>query len=358
MQQRFICLIFCLLFLKIGNAQFTDDFSDGNLTENPTWQGDLANFQITDETLQLNAVEAGTSTIFTAINLPDSAIWEIYTRMDFNPSGSNQLRIFLQLDNQDPSLANGYFIEIGETGSEDNLKFFRLDDGNETLIAEGSLAAVATNPEFRLKISRKANGNWTVEADYTGGTNFTTDVIFDDATYLATNGWFALECAYTSTRTNAFFFDDIAAQPLLADTEGPLLSAVDPIDETTLLVQFSENTTQVTATTLSNYNVTPDIGSPTAIGWSGAEVELEFATPFENGRNYTLNIENIADEVGNISLPQAINFSFVRIEGVQPYDLLITEIMADPAPTVGLPDAEWIEIHLSLIHISEPTRPY
>ena len=75
------------------------------------------------------------------------------------------------------------------------------------------------------------------------------------------------------------------------------------------------------------------------------EVQLEFSTPFQSGQNYTLTVENISDEQGNIVPTQSTVFSFFRIEKAQPYDLLITEIMADPTPTIGLPDAEWIEIY-------------
>ena len=342
--QRFFFCLFLILISNFGFSQFSDNFSDGNLSDNPTWQGDLSDFQITDGELQLNATAAGTSSIFAQINLPDSAIWEIYSRMNFNPSGSNQLRIYLQLDNQDVAQANGYYIEIGETGSEDNLKFYRMDEGTPLLIAEGTLSALASNPEFRLKISRKANGDWTVETDYAGGTDFTIDDQFFDPTYLAVNGWFGLECSYTSTRTDAFFFDDINVQPLLPDTQGPELIAAEPLDETTLFVEFSENVNETTATNLSNYNVQPSIGEPTSVSWNGAEVELNFSTPFQNGQN-TLTVENISDEMGNIVPTQSIDFSFVKVEGVQPYDLLITEIMADPTPALGLPDAEWVEIY-------------
>jgi len=139
---KIIWVTFFLFSINISFGQLTENFSDGELSNNPTWNGDLPNFQVTNGELQLNAPDAGSSS------------WEIYTRLDFDPSGSNQLRIYLQLDNQDVMAANGYFIEIGETGSEDNLQFYRLDAGDEELIAEGTLGTVASSPEFRLRIIR------------------------------------------------------------------------------------------------------------------------------------------------------------------------------------------------------------
>lgn len=326
-------------------GQFTDNFSDGDLTNNPTWVGDVSNFQITNGELKLNAPDGGFSSLFTEIDLLDSAVWEIYTRLDFDPSTSNQLRIYLQLDNQDVAVANGYFIELGVTGSEDNLKFYRLDAGNEELIAEGTIGAVATTPEFRLKITREVNGDWLVETDYNGGFNFNTDLQFFDSTYLSTTGWFGLTCKYSTTRTDKFFFDDISARTIMPDVDAPLLVSATPLDENTLTVQFSENIEAASAENVLNYSVSLGIGNPiSATLVAMNEVELVFVTDFVSGENYTLSTENIKDETGNISTIQTTNFIFTKIETAEPYDLLITEIMADPTPAIGLPEAEWIEI--------------
>ena len=337
--------LFLLFYVNIAFAQFTDNFSDGDLSNNPTWVGDVSNFQIANGELQLNAPSEGFSSIFTEIDLLDSAVWEIYTRLDFDPSNSNQLRIYLQLDNQDITVANGYFIELGETGSEDNLKFYRLDAGIDELIAEGTIGAVASSPAFRLKITREANGDWQVETDYTGGFDFNADVQFFDPTYLATTGWFGLICKYSSSRTDKFFFDDISARTIMPDVEAPLLVNATPLNETTLVVQFSEKIEAASAENILNYNVSPSIGSPVSATLIDVnEVELVFANPFTSGENHTLSTENIKDEAGNITGIQTTNFVFTKIETAEPYDLLITEIMADPTPAIGLPEAEWIEI--------------
>ncbi len=343
-------LIFVMLICLSANvvsAQFTDDFSDNDLTSNPSWTGDLQNFEVENGQLKLNAPGAGQSAIFTQLTLPDSAVWQIYSHLDFNPSGSNQLRIYLQIDNQDIAQANGYFIEIGETGSDDNLKFYRLDSGAPELIAEGTLGSAATEPMFRLDISRQANGNWEVKSDYTGGLNFQSEVQFFDPTYDINSGWFRIECQYTASRTESFFFDDISVQPIIPDLDAPVLLRAQPIDDSTLVVSFDEFLDAAFAENVLNYSLSPTVGVPVSaqLSGSGVEVELTFSSRFESQIPYTLSVENATDRNGNSRTTQTANFTFFKADTAQPFDLLINEIMADPTPAVGLPDAEFIEIY-------------
>ena len=44
--------------------------------------------------LQLNAPDAGNSTLFVPTTIADSAVWELYFRFDFDPSNGNRLRLW------------------------------------------------------------------------------------------------------------------------------------------------------------------------------------------------------------------------------------------------------------------------
>ncbi|MFN4256825.1 MAG: hypothetical protein ACK4Q5_17630, partial [Saprospiraceae bacterium] len=100
------------LFLLTTNAlgQISDDFSDGDFTQNPAWQGDAAHFKInTAGRLQLNAPSGGTSTLAVPVSVPDSAVWGCFFQLDFAPSNANRLRIYLMADGANLSQSNGYY---------------------------------------------------------------------------------------------------------------------------------------------------------------------------------------------------------------------------------------------------------
>ena len=73
-----LLLIVSLLFGFTCVAQFTDDFTDGDFTNNPTWSGDVALF--TAVTGELNSQNTGANTYYlstpstTALN----AQWDFY----------------------------------------------------------------------------------------------------------------------------------------------------------------------------------------------------------------------------------------------------------------------------------------
>ncbi|TAK49110.1 MAG: hypothetical protein EPO28_01000 [Saprospiraceae bacterium] len=342
---------FALLLLNACylHAQIQDDFSDGNLNENPEWQGDAGHFQVTATLeLQLNAPGAGTSALYLSTPIADSAVWEVYFRLDFDPSNSNKLRIYLQSDSETLIGGNGYFLSIGEDGSADAIHLYRQDAGVTTLLADATIGAVATSPGVRVKVTREEGALWTLSADYTGGANFTQELVAMDATYGAGSYFFGFDCTYTATRKDKFFFDDISVQPLLPDTEPPVLLSASPVSSAELDVFFNEPLDILTASEPSNYFLDNGVGEPLAAFPDGADpalVHLSLATSLQNLVNYTLTAAGIADVNGNAASSQNTSFTYVEVQEAAEFDVLINEIMADPVPAVAMPQVEFIELY-------------
>lgn len=351
-----------LFQIAVTFGQITDDFSDGNFSANPAWTGDVAAFVVNAGELQLNASAPGTSTLLVQGNIPDSAIWDLRFRLNFDPSTQNLLRIYLLADQQDLSLANGYFLEIGETGSLDALRFFRQDAGIKTLLATGQAALVADNPNITLRIKRSVAGDWTVEAAPPAAA-LQLQFVVSDATYGGgADRFFGFQCVYTTTNIHNFFFDDISILPDLPDLTPPvLLNASAPNDQQVLLI-FNEDLDPVTAASTANYQISGGVGEPESAVLQGdnKSVLLTLDPPLLTG-NYTVQATGIKDVTGNSSATQTFDFEYIKIETAEEFDIIINEIMADPTPSVGLPEVEWVElfnrsdkiIDLSTLRISE-----
>jgi hypothetical protein len=330
-------------------SQLRDDFSDGDLTSNPTWQGNVSHFKInTAGELQLSAPASGSSVLFTNLRLTDSAFWETYLRLEFEPSSANWARIYLWADTSDFAKAKAYYLQLGESGTQDAVRFYRQDGANAELIASGTSAAISSSQvELRLRVSYRAGGNWTLEADYTGGEDYLLEATFQDTKFKPTRGYFGFMCLYSATRTDKFFFDDVVAEPILPDTTAPRMVGLQVRSDRELELVFDEKLSPASASNTANYTLVETNEHPISAvlnGIDGNVVALQFGNPFRDRTTYTLAVSGVADITGNALASQTRSFTYLDIRAPEEFDLLIDEIMADPSPAIGLPEFEFVEL--------------
>lgn len=346
------CLFFCLtMFLcQFAYAQLQDDFSDGNFNTNPKWSGDTSEFIVNANfELQLNAPDAGTSVLYAPVLLQDSTEWQFYFKLDFAPSNTNLLRIYLQADDAQLLNAKAYYLEVGETGNLDALRFYRQDGlGISELLGSFTLGSLANQPAVaRLKVVRSAAGKWSFDVDYSGGKNFTPELSVTDNNFIGGNSYFGFYCLYTATRKDKYFFDDVHIFQPVPDQAAPVVTKVDIASAFSLDVYFDETVEKLSAEVLTNFNINQGIGNPDAAFLDGINnklVHLNFAKSFESFKNYTLGVSGISDLFGNISGTQEINFTYAKGDAPNVGEILINEIMPDPTPVVGLPELEFVEL--------------
>ena len=193
-----ILVLICFAFIPKAISQFIDSFTDSTWYLKNNWSGQVEDFKINEEKqLQSIGNTNGKTSVFAIYNTSRSQEWELWCKVNFAPSESNKLRVYLYAD--DTSYTNAYYLEIGENGSQDALKFIKTTAGKTTLIAEGNLAAVSKDPTLlRLRISRSETGDWIISTDYNGGQAFTEEIFASDKSILfKPKGVFALECNYT-----------------------------------------------------------------------------------------------------------------------------------------------------------------
>lgn len=345
--QLLLFFIIILLFASGASAQVQDDFSDGNFTDDPTWQGIPSNFIVnTSRQLQLNSPAAGDVYLSTANNSIQNMEWQFYIKLSFSPSNNNFTRIYLISDKSDLTQPlNGYFIHIGEAGSLDAIDLFRQDGISSTKIAAGvpGRAAKSTN-ELRIKVQRDSIGNWSIFSDTTGGTNFSAEGKAFDNRYTTSN-FFGIFARVTASNLTKIVWDDFSIREITADINPPKLQSVQAVSAKELMLTFDEEISAATANNSSNYFVDKGIGNPAiATKISATNVKLIFSNSFIIKTKYNLQVSGIEDLVGNILVQQQAEFVYDVPELASKFDVLIHEIMADPEPVIALPNAEYIEL--------------
>ena len=330
-------------------AQFSDNFNDGNFTANPAWGGGTADF-IVNAALQLqsnNTVASSNFYLSTPNTKATVAQWDFYCQFTFNTSGTNYTDVYLTASASDLTNTNttGYFVRIGNT--DDEISLYRKDAGVAAVkIIDGVNGTTNTsNNSIKIRVIRNAANQWTLLRDLSGtGTSYTSEGVVTDATFL-TSAFFGIWIRQsTASFFQRHFFDDIQVQNYTPDIIPPVLVSATTTGANSVDLLFNEPVSAVSSEVAANYVVNNGVGSPlTAVRDAGnnALVHLTFANNFPNRINLQLTANGIQDLAGN-TLNNG-TATFVYFSAIQ-YDIIIDEIMADPTPVVGLPDAEWIEL--------------
>ncbi|MDA7502038.1 lamin tail domain-containing protein [Chitinophagales bacterium] len=326
----------------LSGQVFMDDFEAAQLSE--VWLGNTELFQTGGGELIINHPDAESSNISTLSALAITSgetQWDIYVRLELNPSSGNFARWYLQSDNPDLSGSlNGYYVQVGGvSGTVDDVSLYRQTGNGREVIIDGLDGAAGEMPAFRLRVTRDASGNWELLREE-GGSYLSEGTVFDD-TY-PTGTYAGVYARYTSTTSSDYFFDDFLIDPVVIDTDPPELLGITVTGYTDICLSFTEAINPATQA-VENF-VINGFGSPNFVYQSpdGPEVIcLHFPQQLVADQDYVLNLSGLADNAGNEILPINSPFSF---QVPSPGDLIINELLLDEAPVVGLPAAEYVEI--------------
>jgi hypothetical protein len=264
-----------------------------------------------------------------------------------NTSGLNYTDVFLTASTSDltSNSTTGYFVRIGNT--DDEIALYRKDGATSTKIIDGTNGTTNNSDNIlKIRVIRNASNLFTLFQDAGATGSFTSEGSVTDANFTTSAFFGFLIKQSTSSFFQKHYFDDITVQPYSPDVTPPAIQSAIATSTTTIDVLFSEPVTTITAQTVSNYSANNGIGSPvTALldATNNALVHLTFSTPFPNGTTNAITVNNVTDLAGNMLNNGSASFSF---SVAQRFDLVIDEIMADPTPQIGLPNAEFIELKM------------
>ncbi len=340
--------VFLAFFLApIGTllGQIEEQYSDGDFTQNPSWEGDTSQFVINnDQQLQLQAnSNASPAGIYTGAGNLDSIEWRFWVKPDFPPSNSNQLKVILGADSSLDKAYRGYYLLIGENGNNDAIDLYRSDGTQNQLLVEGIDGFVNKGSNaMRIRVKRQADSRWTIYADSNGRRNFVKqgsgfDSTYDDFRFLG------FQCHFTATRSDKFFFDDVYYQALRKDTSLPELKNITVLDSQNLLLEFDEPIASASRN-LSNIRLSGNPISTDSLWRENglpSKIRIRFGGTFKDKTRYKLLIDGFADNNGN-ALKDTFHFNYVI---PRKGDIVINEFMADPNPSQGLPTREFVEVY-------------
>ena len=338
-------LLFLLLLPTSLFAQVSDDFSDGDFTNNPTWSGTTNSYIVNNShQLQLNAENEGTTYLSIPFTESESMEWHFWIREAFAPSGNNYSDVWLSADNADLSqVTQGYFLRFGEGGSSDAIELFRKDAEGQQSICRGTEGAINASFAVFVKVNCDREGNWIIQTCYDNSGIYIIEAQGIDDTY-GRGGFFGFWSKFTSSNAKKIYFDDVYVGPHIADHEPPSLMSCEVLDLTHLKLAFNEALDEASALNPSNYSVNNGLGSPASVafGENPATMVLELEREIGNGINYTLSVSHVKDLWNNMMETATIVFSIYE---ASEFDIVINEIMADPNPVVGLPEWEYVELY-------------
>ncbi len=339
---RFLTTLLVWLCPLLSNAQIADDFSDFNLLLNPLWRGHVDSFFVNPQaTLQLQAQSAGTSYLSTLSAFVAPEEWEMRIIMEFNPSANNFCKIFLSSDQ--PILMeylNGYYVMLG--GTEDEISLYRQRGQEIVKIIDGPNQYLDQNQtDVHLRVTLDEDHNWHLWAKPVDSTIYRLMGTVVEEPVAASN-YFGLSCTYTATRADKFQFDDanVNGSPHV-DSIPPALIDIRASDSITLQVEFSEALSPDIQ--IEQFHL-QGIGNPLNVSQPFAGLmHLVFAQSLKSGTYVLEGLE--LEDLGRNAHSFIRELEIMIPQPIELHDLIITEIMADPNPSVGLSDKEYLELY-------------
>lgn len=240
---RYLILILLIIHLFSLYGQeviLQDDFSDGDFTNNPAWNGDNALFTINQfGRLQSNAATATTAYLSTPCRLINNAQWDFFAVFDCNPSSANFSTFYLTSNHPNPTRATeSYYVVMG--GTQDNVSLYVRHQGEEQLLIAGRENLLAQDANaINIRVTHN-NGQWAL---YTKAIHEQSEIKEGEAQsqHIQQSNYCAISYTCTQSKGLAFSFDDIIIRGWeQVDNQAPQWDGYSILPPDTLLLTFNE----------------------------------------------------------------------------------------------------------------------
>lgn len=338
-----ICTLLCLS-LSIS-AQFSEHFDGATFNASGLWSGDTSHFNIdANQAAVLNAASAGTTRFATSDVWQDSMEFSFDFNLNFAPSTQNYLEIHLTNSSIALDGSSALLFKIGETGSDDGLQLMEIEGGNQVLLQKSGVGLFGNKPSGKLNVLYL---NDSLIVDFLDNSGIEHSIMHYHYASLKDKGSsIGFKLVYTSSNTKNYQFDNIVFSRWVPDVMKPRISSFDIQTPNEINLNFSEaiRPLSIDDTSLFKLKLASDQQLLADLTVSANKVSIVTVNDLVNGANYQLSVHGISDLAGNQMNDTTLEFK-IAINEINFQDILINEIMADPTPVIGLPDAEYIELY-------------
>ncbi len=269
-------------------------------------------------------------------------IWQFSLRYDFYPSGNNNWAVMLGyncLPDDRLRAQSALVFGVNYIGNDDFIQLWGCDEGEAySLLNTGfnweENIKKKQAVDFRITLSPDREVSIEIDATGAGFVLLGKGKLVWDSNF----NTFSILYKYTSTYDRGLMIDNMTISGnSRKDTEPPFIEHIKILNQQQIEVSFSE----IVKATDESEGCIEGIGciSP---GQSLEQCyQLSLPGLMTPGNSYILRLTDIADLYGNL-INELEDFTFYY---PAPYDIIISEIMADPAPSVLLPENEYIELY-------------
>ncbi len=282
-------------------------------------------------------------------DLNDTIRWSFRIRYGYSPSLQNNWAVFL-VSNKDASYmcpgqpVNGIVVGVNYTGSDDTLKLWKIENGVETVVMQSSLNwETSVSDSAALVECEMAPGNsWKLKVSADGSKSDLREFGNAVIPYFPEANYFGIYYKYSSAQDRKLWIDDVLFEgKYFIDTVKPYIDTA-IVSNRTIDLHFSEALDSASLTK-NCFTIESDTSLPDSVVLIDRNlIRLIYANDFPNGKEFILNVSGIKDLAGNTMVPFSKGLCYFV---PSPFDVLITEIMADPDPAIGLPPYEYLELY-------------
>lgn len=341
---RCLFLIFYLIVSFAANAQFADSFSDGNLTQNPVWTFNPADFEISGNRLHSKNPGPGSVrfAISTVASIAEPDLFAAEIELQINPSGVNYIDYFLVADSNCELSNNAWLLRIGD--SKDNFSLYQKSAGQLKLVAQGKNGWLnQSSNHFRFELVQVHSSIRLLVTELNHGYSQLQFVIPDTVQFHGTHSGIQIQQSGT-TAVGKHYFDNLYTGPVVSHSPAFQTTEVRCLEGDKLSLRFSEPIFSTDPIFFTLDGSTKPI-SAIVDSTDCHLLELSFPSGSLFQGRHQISQAGTESVYGSIAVPQTISFQYILPDTPRFGSLIFTEIMANPSPGTGLiPEAEYVEM--------------